>query len=62
MKLLLLKKSPVADPTLERLIRAHEAKGNQVVRLDLFAPGLDYKAVLDQIETLAPKDQLLTWS
>ncbi|OGG99529.1 MAG: hypothetical protein A2600_08605 [Candidatus Lambdaproteobacteria bacterium RIFOXYD1_FULL_56_27] len=62
MKLLLLKKSPSSDGLLERLLLAREAKGALVIRLDLFGPDLDYRRVLDQIEALEPKDQLLSWN
>jgi len=41
---------------------AREAKGALVIRLDLFGPDLDYRRVLDQIEALEPKDQLLSWN
>lgn len=58
MKILVIKKSPTADPALEALMKAHLDQGDQVEQTELPGPEADMDGLLDSIEQ---SDKVVCW-
>lgn len=58
MKILVIKKSPTADPALEALMKAHLDQGDQVEQTELPQPGAAVESLLDALEQA---DKVVCW-